>query len=272
MTPRASFRTPPRLARLAAATLICAGAAIAPAWGQPADPVKAGAAEELRSKRYEDCITLAQTDAFAAREEAARWEAVGGGARARHCAAIALIAQHAEREAAQILTEIGSAPESRLNAEDRISILSLAGELWLQLGRHELAKRSYGQALKLSPDHRLARIGAAHAAAGLGDAAGAEKILTDYLNKRPDDAEALTFRASARRLMGQKEPALEDARAATKLQPTSAPAWFERGAAERALGQNAEARESWIRAAMLDLTGQVGDDARHALAILDAGG
>lgn len=228
--------------------------------------------EAQRRQRYEACIDLAQTNADGAREEAARWQAVGGGAQARHCAAIALIAQGAEREAAEILTEIGSNPTSGLQNADRVSMLTLAGELWLQLGRHKLASLSFDQALAVSPENRVAGIGAAHAAAALGAHEKADKALSVLIAKRPDDAEALTFRATARRLLGQNQTALEDATAATLLRPDSAPAWFERGAAERALGRDAEARESWINAAMLDLTGQVGEDARHALAILDAGG
>lgn len=227
---------------------------------------------DARQKRYEDCITLARTDAEASRREAARWEAIGGGAQARHCAAVSLIALGAPREAAEILTEIGSRGNSRLGADDRVSMLSLAGELWLQLGQHQLAKRCFEVALKIKPSYRTSLIGAAHAAAGLGDHAAAEKHLTNQLKRDAKDVEALTFRASALRLQGKPKRALADATSATKLFPDNALAWFEKGAAERALGQDETARKSWLNAAMLDLVGQVGDDARHGLAILDAGG
>ena len=151
-------------------------------------------------------------------------------------------------------------------------MLSLAGELWLQIGRVDLAKRCFDASLKMNPSHRSALIGAAHVAAGAGDHASAERLLTQHLNRKADDAEALTFRAAALRLQGKTKKAYQDAKKAAELSPLSAPAWFEKGAAERALDKKSDARESWVKAAMLDLNGQVGEDARHALAVLDVDG
>ncbi|MEM9725393.1 MAG: tetratricopeptide repeat protein [Pseudomonadota bacterium] len=229
-------------------------------------------ADIQRQERYELCLEHARVAPAAARESAAQWEATGGGPFARHCAAVALIGQEAYFEAATILTETGSAPTGGLTAEERASMLRLAGDIWLRIGQMGLATKSYAAVLSMDPKDRDALIGTSRAAAADGDLPEAERALTRLLAEAPLDPEALTLRAAARRLQGDMAGALDDATAASELAPRAALAWFERGAAERATGLEAAARESWIRASTLDLDGPAGAEARHALQILDAGG
>ena len=221
-----------RIVVAAAGLAVCLGAA-SPAAARPESPEETAPqlspSDAARQKRYVGCLNRAQNDPGVAREEAARWEAAGGGALARHCAAIALIGQGAEREAAAILTETGSAPESALSADERASMLRLAGALWLRLGQTALAARCFETVLKLDPEDRDSQVGAARAAAADGDLAAAEKHLDSLLAAQPRDAEALTLRAAARRLQGRPDPARTDATLATELLPESALAWFERG-------------------------------------------
>lgn len=238
----------------------------------PAFADEGKAARAAESGRYEACLDAAQIDPTAARERAAQWEAAGGGAYARHCAAIALIGLGAGREAAKILTDIGSGPSSTLTAGDRAGMLRLAGDLWLRLGQHNLARRCFETALSLTAGDRDSLIGAARAAAAEGAYGDAEVHLSTALDGDGADPEALTLRAAARRALGRPSDALADAEAATQVAPGSALAWFERGAAERKIGRDAAARESWLRASELDFSGPAGDMARLGLQRMAHGG
>lgn len=220
-----------------------------------------------QSSQYEECVDLAAQDPAAAREKAAQWEAVGGGGEAQHCAAVALVALGAEKEAAKLLTELG-VEATNLPIEDRAAALNLAGELWLRNGQGLLARETFLRAGQLSPNDRAPLLGAAKAAAAIEDWNAARDSLTRALELNPSDGEALTLRAAAYRLMGETSNALDDAVKATRLAPEAAIAWFERGAAERALGSKAAAQEAWLRASILDPDGPAGELARTNLQLL----
>ncbi|MEO1330916.1 MAG: tetratricopeptide repeat protein, partial [Pseudomonadota bacterium] len=143
-----------------------------------------------QSERYRECLEQARDQPARAREAAAQWRALGGGAEAKHCAAIALIGMGAERHAAILLTEVGT-ESGALSAADRAGALLLAGDLWLRLERIDLAEQSYDRALTLSPSDPEAMIGLAKAKARPGDYAAAEALLTRALDVRPLDPQAL---------------------------------------------------------------------------------
>lgn len=227
-----------------------------------------------QSGQYAECLNKAQNEPAAAREYAAQWQAVGGGAPARHCAAIALIGLGAEIRAAEILTEIGSG-EADLAAADRVAALTLAGDLWLRNGQTKLAGESFSSAVGIAPKAREARIGLSRVAAQQGDFGSAIEILSllavdeGALGASASLGEVLTLRAAAFRASGDPQSALNDAELATGSAPDAALAWFERGAAERALGRREDARESWLRASMLDPHGAAGELARLNLQRLE---
>ncbi|MEO1292028.1 MAG: tetratricopeptide repeat protein [Pseudomonadota bacterium] len=210
---------------------------------------------------YEACLKLAETDPATAREAAARWEAIGGGAPSRHCGAVALMGLGANKQAAEILTGIGTEPGA-LSASDRAAALQLAGQLWLEEGQTNLAQQTFYAAYTLVPTDPTPLIGAARAAAAAGSFDVAEKHLSNANALKPSDPQVLTLRASARRSQNRLQEALADATLATDLAPNVALSWFERGAAERALGMQIAARESWLQASQLDPTGAAGDLAR----------
>lgn len=208
--------------------------------------------------RYADCISLANRAPERALETAAQWRALGGGGPARHCRAIALIAVGAEASAAAELTELGVDGDG-LSDADRSAALALAGELWLRQEQPELARRAFTAAIEIGGASRRVSIGWARAAAMEGDWAAAAAALDPILAGDPSDVEALTLRAAARRSAGDAEGALDDAIRATDEAPDIALAWFERGAAERAVGDPAAARRSWLRASLLDPEGPNGE-------------
>ncbi|MCI4660515.1 MAG: tetratricopeptide repeat protein [Neomegalonema sp.] len=213
---------------------------------------------------YRKCLALAEEDPATAREAAARWEAIGGGVHARHCSAMALMGLGADKQAAQYLTELGTA-EGTLSAPDRAAALRTAGQLWLQVGQPQLSQQTFAAAYKLTPSDAAPLIGMARAAAALGAYDQAQKYLSDAQALSPGDPQILTLRAAARRRLGDLENALTDARLATELKADNALAWFERGSAELALGLRIDAQESFLQASTLDPAGTAGEMARIQL-------
>lgn len=220
--------------------------------------------------RYRECIALVNENPDKARETAAQWAATGGGGLARHCAAIALIAQGAELAAAEELTRLG-AEGGGIGEADRVSALMLAGDLWLRNGQTTLAGKVFERAALLAPDAPDPLVGQAKAAAAEQSLQEADALLTAALELDPNDAEALTLRAAARRSLGDPAAALVDAQSATERAPDAALAWFERGAAERGLEAKDAARESWLRAIALDPDGEAGELARVNLQRMELG-
>lgn len=210
---------------------------------------------------YETCLLRAKENPEKARSEAMSWAALGGGAPARHCAALAAIGVGADRIAAEELTELATAPGG-LPAADRFSALMLAGELWLSVGIPDLASETYERAAKLDLESPAPAIGSARAAAAREEWIAVFRHLGDALRRAPDHPEALTLRAAAHRATGEPQKALDDAVLATELAPDVALTWFERGAAEMLLDAPQAAERSWLRAAELDPQGVAGDLAR----------
>ena len=75
-----AFRVARHSLKAAAALAVMALTAVAPAFGQSAD-----------ESEYAACLKLLDHDAEAAFESALAWQDAGGGAPARHCAALALV-------------------------------------------------------------------------------------------------------------------------------------------------------------------------------------
>jgi hypothetical protein len=90
-----------------------------------------------RAGIYDDCIALIDADPANAESEATRWIQAGGGAPARHCRALALLALGAERKAAELMIAIAT-DERTLPDEVRAEMLIEAGNIYLGLGELEL--------------------------------------------------------------------------------------------------------------------------------------
>lgn len=245
--------------------VICALAAAAgPAAAQTAFP----SADQLDLPQ---CLAATSVDPSRARELAAQWAALGGGAAAAFCAGEALEAVSADRAAAQNYLQAG-VEGGVLTSAQRIEALDRAGALWLEADEIDLAARSYQAALTIDPQSRAGRIGAARAAAARGDFATAEAQLSAYIELGGGgDADALALRAAARRGLERFDEARDDAAAATQADPTLSIAWFELGAANNALGDVAGAREAWIQAALIDRNAPASYMAEEALQRLELG-
>ena len=221
------------------------------------------------SLTYDDCIVLVANDPEKAAVEAERWSRADGGAPARHCQALALLAQGAETQAADLMIEI-AATERTLPDEVRGTILVEAGEILLDTGALDAANRAASRALSLVQNPRGPLTLSARVKAERDDWQGAVSDLDRALAAGDPDAEILVLRASAQRQMGAHVAARSDLLWATELDPALPSLWLERGALAEETGAKDEARAAYLKAIDLDREGAVGATAQLRLQRMDA--
>jgi tetratricopeptide (TPR) repeat protein len=220
---------------------------------------------------YDDCVALTATDPAQAENQATRWIQSGGGAPARHCRALAMLALGAEYKAAGLMVAIAT-DDRTLPDEVRADMLIEAGEIYLGLGELSLGSSVVTQALSLAPEPRAALTLSAQLKAAQGDWRGAVGDLNDALSGGQSDADLLVLRASARRRLGDQVAARADLSWAAELAPDLASIWLEQGILEAASQNPDAARAAWLKAIELsnDEDGVVGEAARLRLQRMEA--
>lgn len=222
---------------------------------------------------YDACVALIETDPARAVEEATGWATFGGGAAARHCRALALIATGADSGAIDELLGI-AAEEPELTPQARAAVLAQAGEMLLDRGEIATARTVSAQALSLAPAEPDAVALGASLRLADGDAQGAQAMLDGVLSGwtgAVPSPRLLVLRAAAARALGNLAAAREDAIRATEIAPSMASAWLERGRVSARVGDRADARAAMLRAVELDRDGKVGNAARLAFQRMEAG-
>ncbi|MEL6235568.1 MAG: tetratricopeptide repeat protein [Pseudomonadota bacterium] len=192
------------------------------------------------------CMQRISQDPQRAREEAAQWLVLGGGAEARACEARALEALGARATAAVILVEVAADWGNGLPAFSRAAMMRDAGRLWLAEGNFVIAEQALTQAISIGLDDADTRVMRAEARGRQGLWTGAISDLDTALASHPDRADLLALRAAARRKSGDTDGALTDAEAALALLPTFPEALFEKGAALAVSGRIPDALAVWF--------------------------
>lgn len=234
---------PGRIALLALAALALA---LAPAMAaaQTANPAPSGRA------RYEACIARTNSDAQGALEEAVQWRDSGGGAPARHCAAIALIRMGKFADAAAELDALADALD-KTNARLRPAVLDQAGQAWMRADQPDKALASFSRAIEAKPGDVELLIDRALAYAAKGGYWDAVDDLNAAADLAPKRADIYTFRASAYRYLGALDLAKTDLERALALAPDNPVALLERGIVRRLSGDAAGARADWLKVVTL---------------------
>jgi tetratricopeptide (TPR) repeat protein len=233
--------------------------------------VIAATAGQAGAGPYDDCVELVGSDPARAEVEAHRWEQAGGGTPAQHCRALALLAQGAERRAAELMIRI-AAEDRTLPDEVRSEMLVEAGEIYLGLGDLAAGRRTASDALLLAREPRAALTLSARLKADAGDWRGAVNDLDGALSRGEPDARLLVLRASAHRQMGDPVAARADLLWAAEIAPEEPAIWLERGTLEAAGGDRDTARAAWLRTIELDREGPLGEAARLRLQRMEADG
>jgi tetratricopeptide (TPR) repeat protein len=219
---------------------------------------------------YDACVSLVEADPARAEREAGDWARFGGGAPARHCYALALIAIGAPISAADEMVAAAS-EEPGLSDLARSDLLAQAGELLVEADDDLIAALVAEQAVRLAPTNGRALGLRAAVRLRAGEVRAALRDLDEAIRAGPPTGRLLTLRAACHRRLGSATAARADALYATELSPDHAPAWVERGRAEAKLGDRHAARQSFLRAIDLDRDGRLGQAARRALQRMEAG-
>ena len=219
---------------------------------------------------YDACLDLIATEPVRAEREAGDWARYGGGAAARHCYALALIAIGAQSRGIDELLGI-AAEEQDLEPDARADILAQAGDLLLEEGDRVTATVVTEQALRLDARNAASLALRARLKLEAGDLRAAVRDLDEALRQNPSSSRFLSLRASAYRRLGRHIEARDDSAFATEASPGDAAAWLERGRNEAALKDRNAARFSFLEAIDLDRDGDIGKAARLALQRMEAG-
>lgn len=226
-------------------------------------PISLMAAPAVRS--YESCLARVQEDPDGAYDAALNWRDFGaGGAAAKHCAALALVAAGRYAEAARQLEALAVEPGAG-SRNTRAEILAQAGNAWLLQDRPTLAYNAFSRALELSPFDSQTLIDRARALSLLGRRAEAEKDLGWAIDANPIATEAFVLRASARRERGDVKGANEDANEAVYLEPQNPEALLERGLVRQSMNDSQGALADWHAALLAGGTSSAGREAQRLL-------
>jgi regulator of sirC expression with transglutaminase-like and TPR domain len=218
--------------------------------------------------QYQACMDLAETNPDEALEQAETWVDLGGSDPARHCAAVALMRLGHYEAAGQELETLAASLEPAF-AFLQIPVLIQAAQAWLAAGKVDRAYAVQTTALARQPNDIELLVDRATTAAEVGNYAAALDDLNRALSHAPNRADILVLRASAHRFLDQPEAALADIEAALSLDPDNAEGLLERGNLRRQAGNDAGARDDWLRVTRLAPDSPAAEAAQANLAKLD---
>lgn len=218
-------------------------------------------------QEYRNCLILAKTKPEQGWEEALAWQSLGGGEAARHCGAVALIGLGKYGEAATRLETLAN--ESVRADSVRAEMMAQAGQAWMLLGNLQRADAAQRSALILSPGNPDILLDQAVLLAQLHHYNEAVDILSKVLRAQPNRIEAMVLRASAFRYLDNLPGAEDDVNSALKLDADFPDALLERGMLRRLKGDDAGAREDWLRTIELAPEAAAADTARANLEKMD---
>ena len=227
-------------------------------------------AEEAPSMEYRHCLALTKQYPDDAYEESLGWLSMGGGEPARHCMALARIAQKQYEDGAKRLEAL--AQESRQPDTMRADMLAQAAQAWILVGNWDKADADQRSALMLSPDQPDILVDHAITLGQVHHYKEAADELTRVLARRPNRIDAMVLRASARRFLDDTSGARSDVEHALMLDPDDADGLLERGILNRLGGDDAKARADWLHLLNAAPASAAAETARRNLELLDVKG
>jgi tetratricopeptide (TPR) repeat protein len=234
---------------------------------------QAVAAPSGAEERFDECVALVETDPTKAIATADAWRIAGGGVAARHCLALAYVAQGRYVPAAVAFEQ--AARDAEMTRDAR------AANLWVQSGNARLAAKQADLA-RSAFDAALAHgtlagapLGEAHldrarARVALGDNPAARTDLDAALKLAPADPLAWLLSATLARRMNDLPRAQADIAEAAKLAPDDASVALEAGNVAILSGAPEAAKVAWQGAVKNQPDSDAGKSAKAALAALAA--
>jgi tetratricopeptide (TPR) repeat protein len=239
----------------------------APAPAQDAVRVLPELPLENPAAAYRLCLDATRAYPDQGFELAGKWIGLGGGEPAKHCRAVALIGLKEYAEAGASLEDIAST--SKQPARTRAGMLAQAGRAWLLGEDLSRALAALNAAVRLVPGDPALLTDRAEVLVDGGQYWEAIDDLNAVLDRAPRNADALTFRASAYRMVDAPDLAFDDAERALGINPRHLGALLERGILHRAASRTDDARRDWLRILELAPQSAEADAARANLEKMD---
>jgi len=239
----------------------------------PAVSAAPSAAPSAAEQRFDECVALIESDPTRAIATADAWRIAGGSVAARHCLALAYVAQGRYVPAAVAFEQAAREAETTRDAR--------AANLWVQAGNARLAAKQADLA-RAAFDAALAhgtldgeRLGEAHldrarARVALGDNPAARIDLDAALKLAPADPLAWLLSATLARRMNDLPRAQADIAEAAKRAPDDASVALEAGNIAILSGAPEAAKVAWQGAVNNQPESDAGKSAKAALAALEA--
>lgn len=180
------------------------------------------------AREYEQCLARIENDAELAYDRALAWRDAGGGAAAKHCVALALLAMGQEEEAAIKLELLALEPGAGF-ADDRAMLLQQAGQAWIMAVRPDEADVALSSAIELDSKNARLYLDRAQAHRMRGDTNSAEMDLSQAINLDRSYTEAYLLRGTLRRVAGDLSGAKSDIDRVLQLDRQNIDALVERG-------------------------------------------
>ena len=234
-----------------------------------ADPVVAIPSAD--QAKFEACAALATTQPITALDQAGAWRVSGGGLLARHCEALAYVAQKRWIPAATAFEAAARDADNRADGR--------GANLWVQAGNAALAGGDAARA-KTGFDAAIVRgqaagldlgeihLDRARARFALNDKKGARDDLDMALKLAPADPLAWLLSATLARQSGDLDRAIADIEEAQKRSPDDAQVALEAGNIAIVSGSEPAARVAWEAAVRAAPDTAAGKSAAAALARL----
>jgi tetratricopeptide (TPR) repeat protein len=253
---------------ISAGALMAVAVLTVPTTASKAQQKQDPAPRSAEARHYAACMALARKDPKAAHASALAWRNKGGGDAAIHCVAVALLGLGQHGQAGQMMEELAARTEDKRGAL-KAGLLSQAANAWLIAGKPQRAAKLLTGALGLVPRDVEVLLDRSIARAMLGKYWEALDDLNEALERDPDRADALTFRASAWRHVDALDLADNDIAAALKHRPDFPDGLLERGLIRKARGDRAGARADWLRVLEIAIEGPLTETARRYLENMD---
>ncbi len=235
---------------ISAATVLLLGIA-GVATAAPPAKAPATAAGNIEAERYQSCLATAGREPALAVTEATKWLGAGGGVPARHCLALAYLAQQQYIPAALALEAAAHAAQAANDPH--------VGELWGQAGNAALAGSDANRALGyfttalgtgvIGIDRAEVLIDRARAEVELKRDAAARTDLDEAVRLDPASPYAWLLRATLARRDGDLKSAEASILEAAQRAPDDADVALEAGNIAVAQGNLPLARQAWSPAA-----------------------
>jgi tetratricopeptide (TPR) repeat protein len=225
--------------------------------------------EAQQERKYQDCMSQAQSAPKQALKQAMAWEKEGGGGdAARHCVAASYMGLKQYDDAALELERIAETLP-QVKAPIMAQLFGQAAQAWIQMDKPDRALADINQGLKVAKNNVDLLVFRATLYGNEDKYFEALDDLNAAYDLTSDRGTILVMRATAYRKLQQPDLAKDNVDLALNADPNDPDALLERGTQRAEAGDKNGARADWLKTIEIAPDSPAADDARDGLAKLD---